>query len=310
MFVVAAKTGNLLWSTSSDTKNLLMKYSIPSDIKAIDIDGDNHVDQMYVGDMGGQIWRFDIGLSNSSSSISYARIANLSVENSNAANRRFYHAPDVSLLKGAGNRTLAITIGSGYRAHPNNHVIEDNFYMLKQPLYLNGSYDAAIEPTSLYNATDNIIGEGSKAQATVAKRELANNSGWFIALPNSGEKVLASSLTFEHAVWFTTYSPSIDSTGCADNKGTARLYRVNINDATPNFKRVVPNNPQDAVLDLSNSCDQVDCDKSDRSMSLNNTALPSRPALLNIGGKRLLGVGTEYYPASNNKSKMMFWREE
>ncbi|NRA71251.1 MAG: hypothetical protein HRU24_09520 [Gammaproteobacteria bacterium] len=322
VFIVAAETGKLLWSTSSHTKNPKMKYSIPSDIKAIDIDGDDNVDQMYVGDMGGQVWRFDVAPSDSRQSISYARIADLSVTDSNADNRRFYHAPDVSLIKGLGNATLAVAIGSGYRAHPNNNVINDNFYMLKQPLYISSGYDVAIEQADLYNATANTIGDGSKAQATLAKRELANASGWFVALDNDGEKVLASSLTFDHAVWFTTYSPSIDASGCAISKGTARLYRVNIEDATPNFKRVVPDNPDDATLDLSNSCDQANCDKSDRSKVLKNPSLPSRPALLNIGGngsnsgttadpsKRILCIGLECYPASNNKSTMMFWIEE
>ena len=38
-----------------------MKYSIPSDVAALDRDRDGYVDRIYVGDTGGNIWRVDVG---------------------------------------------------------------------------------------------------------------------------------------------------------------------------------------------------------------------------------------------------------
>jgi Tfp pilus tip-associated adhesin PilY1 len=37
-----------------------MTYSIPSDITRIDASDDGRIDRLYVGDMGGRMWRFDI----------------------------------------------------------------------------------------------------------------------------------------------------------------------------------------------------------------------------------------------------------
>ena len=65
IFVVDVESGDLIWSVSpsdgpaNHTKLDEMQYSIPSDLRVIDLDLDGNVDQMYVGDMGGQIWRFD-----------------------------------------------------------------------------------------------------------------------------------------------------------------------------------------------------------------------------------------------------------
>ena len=37
-----------------------MTHSIPAGIRVLDIDQDGYADRMYVGDMGGRVWRFDI----------------------------------------------------------------------------------------------------------------------------------------------------------------------------------------------------------------------------------------------------------
>ena len=38
-----------------------MKYCIPGDITPIDVNGDGLIERLYAGDVGGEIWRFDIG---------------------------------------------------------------------------------------------------------------------------------------------------------------------------------------------------------------------------------------------------------
>ena len=308
VYIVDADDGELLWSaTAANSSNPAMKYSIPSDVKAIDIDGDGAVDQIYVGDMGGQLWRFDVTNKSGSNAITYDVIANIAIDASAANNRRFYHAPDVSVMKGHGGQVLAVAIGSGYRAHPNNGVIQDKFYMFKQPLKIEGSYPSLIVQSDLFDATSNTIGQGSDGAVNIASNALNNADGWYLTLSSGGEKVLASSLTVDHAIWFTTFQPSLTTAGCADRKGTSRLYRVGVSDATPDYRKVVPQDPDQAKLDSANKCRSVSCNISDRSMILRNTTLPPRPALLNIGGKRLIGVGSEYYPALNNKTTNMYW---
>ena len=58
-------SGNLLWYAGNTARganlNLSeMNNSIPSRITVVDIDGNKFADRMYVGDMGGRVWRFDI----------------------------------------------------------------------------------------------------------------------------------------------------------------------------------------------------------------------------------------------------------
>jgi len=63
-------------------------------------------------------------------------------------------------------------------------------------------------------------------------------------------------------------------------------------------------------LDESKSCDNEQCDVSDRSMSLVGTSLASRPNPVNIDGKKLIGIGTEFYQTATNKTKRMYWTEK
>ena len=59
IYVVDIKTGARIWYWSN-AEDSTMTYSIPSDIAKVDTDGDGKIDRLYVGDMGGRIWRFDI----------------------------------------------------------------------------------------------------------------------------------------------------------------------------------------------------------------------------------------------------------
>ena len=46
-----------------------MDYSIPARIRVVDLDGDGYADRMYAGDMGGQVWRFDVTNGSTSASL-------------------------------------------------------------------------------------------------------------------------------------------------------------------------------------------------------------------------------------------------
>jgi len=88
VFIVDAETGAMLWRAGPDGSASLqltdMKYSLPARVKPIDIDGNGYIDRLYIGDMGGQIFRFDITESDSSTDLSTlvtgGRIANLALD--------------------------------------------------------------------------------------------------------------------------------------------------------------------------------------------------------------------------------------
>ncbi len=66
IYIVDAKTGELIWSasgTASSNPTLYlskMKYSIPGGVSVVDLQGDGFVDQLFFADTGGQVWRLYI----------------------------------------------------------------------------------------------------------------------------------------------------------------------------------------------------------------------------------------------------------
>ena len=245
IYMVDASTGALIWKAgdnSTDTLKLSdMKYSIPGDIRAVDINNDGLADQLYVGDTGGQLWRFDINNGATTSNLVTGGVI-ADVSGTTAADaRRFYHAPDISLNIENGVRKLYIAIGSGYQAHPLSTDTTDRFYVFKQtnisapPPDTNGDgvpdYVKMTE-SDLYDATADLITTGTSAQQSTALTDLAAADGWYITLSHAGEKVLSTSLTYNGTIYFTTYEPKANTVSCVPSAGTSRLYALNILNAT------------------------------------------------------------------------------
>lgn len=311
IYMVDAKTGALFWKSGDGNSYDLdlsdMDYSIPSDITVIDMNGDGLADQFYVGDMGGQLWRFDIDQSNVNqkrSLVSGGVIAELA-GTTKAENRRFYYAPDISLGVDGADKYLAVGIGSGYRAHPLNKDIEDRFYLFKQVDHIYsapGSYTKLTE-TDLYDATLNLIMEGTDAEKNAASIALSasdgsRKDGWFIRLTNSGEKVLAASLTINNQVIFTTYEPAPSAaSSCQVSNGTARAYVVGIKNATPSG-------------DLDGD---GDVDKDDRVIPLKHGNIPSQPTVIDtIDSPPVVMVGTESLDKVDTGKQVIrtYWYED
>jgi type IV pilus assembly protein PilY1 len=282
LYMVDAATGVLLWSAGPTTNPngsytqtfADMNYSIPSDVRLLDINNDGLADQMYVADMGGQLWRFDIINGNAAASlVSGGVIADLALnasgDNDAANNRRFYYAPDVSLMRYGTQRFLAIAIGSGWRASPLNTAVQDRFYMIRQSdIYAPPTTYSKINETNLYDASDNTIGQGTSAEQATALSSLWNTyNGWFIDLPNSGEKVLAESLTVNNQILFTTFEPVSGATACSVGVGKGRFYVISSYDATP-------------VMNLDNVGDDSALTASDRSRELTRVGIPPTPSVL------------------------------
>ena len=295
IFIADASSGQLLWSGGSGGTQAVagMDYSIPARVKPLDMKGDGLVDRLYVADVGGQIFRFDIDNDNGSplaSSITGGRIADLAAAGKANA-RRFYYPPDVALIAKRGEAAyLALVVASGYRAHPLDTEVQDRIYLLKDNDVYNipATYKTLTEAGStgipaLYDATLNLVaGNGSTADNDVAKIALDNSSGWYIKLDDGtntntwiGEKGLSESLLIEGVAVVTTFIPTTSSTSCAPQSGLGRVYYLDVFDGSAAF----PSN-----LDM----------RTDRHKDLTRSGIPPTPnVIITKGGEPTLCIGTE-----------------
>lgn len=251
VFIADAESGDLLWSAGPGGTQAIsgMDYSIPARVKPLDMSGDGFTDRLYVADMGGQIFRFDIDNNNGSAlsgSIEGGRIADLA-GNVEIDARRFYYPPDVALIAKRGQAAyLAIAAASGYRAHPLNTKIQDRIYLMKDRNVYNTPtnfiYNTLTE-ADLYDATLNLVaGDGNAAQKAAAKIALGNTEGWFIKLDDEtgtntwvGEKGLAEPLIIEGTAIITTYVPvsTVVTGSCVPQAGSGKVFFLDVLDGSP-----------------------------------------------------------------------------
>lgn len=259
IYIVNALTGQRLWWASSDSAADLvlpaMQYSIPARLKAVDVKGDGYLDRMYVGDMGGQIWRVDIVAGNDTLNnlVSAVRMVDLAADASTADNRRFYYPPDVAFVAEPEKPPyLALAFSSGYRAHPLKRDNHDRIYMVRDPDIFDppaaGTYSVPITEADLYDATADVIGTGTADEKAADVLILDSKKGWYVTLtePSAGfvgEKGLAEALIIEGLMVVTTYIPQdrTSTSACEPADGVGRVYFLNLGDATPvyNFDTLV-----------------------------------------------------------------------
>lgn len=232
---------------SNGAKNCVsnkLRFSIPADVRVIDLDGDGFMDRIYAADMGGQILRIDIENEASNSAAELVVdgyiVADLQRASSSptapapaaADNRRFFFAPDVALFsKNVDAPFLSIAIGSGYRAHPLNNTVRDRFFMVmdKAPFAKPAAYDTTHTVANLKDITTELTSP-----------DLSSFDGWYINLVDAsgtfaGQKVLSESITFGGNILFTTFTPvaGVSAGSCAPNQGIGQVFAVSAIDGTP-----------------------------------------------------------------------------
>jgi type IV pilus assembly protein PilY1 len=255
IYMVDALKGTVLWSAGSSSADLVlarMDHAIPSDVTVLDVDGDGYADRMYVGDMGAQLWRFDIFNGNAAAElVAGGVIASLGTHDdaahTNAAARRFYNAPDVAAIRRKGVPAFFnIAIGSGYRGHPLDTEIQDRFYAIRdfRPFdrLTQKQYDdpdrKLLQDKDLVDVSANV---GASTAPVVSKSVAARGPGWKLLLnmPRTawvGEKVLASAATFNGQILFPTYNPGGSvSSDCKVGVGANRIYSLDVFDGSGQY---------------------------------------------------------------------------
>lgn len=189
-FVIDLSDGNVLWSYTGTTA------SIPAPPSILDLDYDGFIDTAYVGDLGGNIWRFTFCDRN----------------NKNLGN------PCTSQADWRGSRLFS---GGGQPIYTSVATTLDkvgNLWVLwgtgdKQcPALTTGANGA------FYALKDN--------DRTTTHSSIGSN-GWSISLPEGGEKILAEPAVFGGEVFFTSYVPWTTGGDPCRRGGKGKLYRAN-----------------------------------------------------------------------------------
>ncbi|MEX1080641.1 MAG: PilC/PilY family type IV pilus protein [Halofilum sp. (in: g-proteobacteria)] len=240
LFALDAETGDLIWqaangptggSSSVDVPD--MKYPIPSDVSVIDRDGDGYDDRLYVGDLGGQVWRADI--SGHPDDWSVYKLAS-DGDGAGTADRRFLYPPDVVYGEDGNGRYDAVLLGSGARTHPFRRSVINRFYMFKDRH--TGTTVDDVSTWETIEAGDLLDVTGD--EDSIDESLLEDRKGWYIDLLNAagegaGEKVVSSAVTLSGSTFFSTNEPPPEETAddeCNQSLGTARNYEINYQDGT------------------------------------------------------------------------------
>jgi len=263
IFIVDALTGDrLAYQAPIDQTDLY--YSI------INLDGLS--DTIFVGDTGGQLWRFDIDNSTTgdlSNALSGGVIADFG-GTSAKDNRRFYSEPDIALTSDSEHgEFLTIAIGSGFRAHPLDVEVDDQFYVLRDYAVFAPPRDENEEITYTSVTTDQLFDATTKSGKGSESDELKN--GWYFNLSDNGEKSMSKAITVNQQILFTTYLPETGDVGICNVKlGRGRVYAVD-----SLFGGAVANlNADDLDTDQQGEESQDNLSLSDRSRDLISPGIP------------------------------------
>lgn len=230
IYIASPFDGSRIWWASSNTSaNLVlsgMTFSIPSEVSALDTNGDKSVDRLYVGDTGGQLWRIDLGdqlgATGTGGSSGY-KFADVGCTGSNRASncsttakqdlRKFFFPPDIAQVKDTVYSNSSdydlITIGSGDREDPLDlltsnltpvaEAVHNRIYAFRDYNYQQGapaSTPAALTDANLYDATANNLGT---LTGQALQDEIDNNvktkQGWYFDLKEANNVTLTNGLT-------------------------------------------------------------------------------------------------------------------
>jgi type IV pilus assembly protein PilY1 len=308
-YVIDVENGTKLWEyykpgVVSDDRQY-MNFSLAASPRAVDLNSDGHVDRVYIGDVGGQLWKFDFS---TPATISGGVITNWN--QAQTGKRFFVGAPSQTNPPAAGEyypaqgiytppalaldsaKNLWVYFGTGDRNHPNN-TSSNRFYGIKDTTEVNGAavmtQGSYFQDSSLTNFTS---GTGTVTQ------------GYYIAL-GANEKVLSSADAFASIVFFTTFTPTT-ATVCGGGGGDAKLYAVNLTTG-------------DAAIDLT-SGGALPAGTAAAAAAKNiGTGIPSRPIVTidqngNIGNPYII-TGTTNQQVTNtpvpalSTKRLVGWRE-
>ena len=203
-FVVDLKTGSILWSYTAANDNT-MDY-IPGSSAIVDRDSDGFIDTAYVGDLSGNLWKFNFcpfDALNTKPQCNTGDWSAMRVYSPGSNKLPIFNSPAVA--RDLGN--YWIFWGTGDKANPNNNGPQNRFFALRDQNPPGTFTDANLQDISSATFTNS-----------------AGTNGWFINL-NGQERVLSDATVYRGIVFFSTYTPPSGGNLCGAT-GSGALYGV------------------------------------------------------------------------------------
>jgi hypothetical protein len=206
-YAVKLTDGSIFWSYTHSGNDTTMAYSMPGQANLIDNDNDGFIDRAYIGDLGGNIWRYKFC---QQSNPLCAWTGKKLFDSTAGLIRPVYTKPAATLDK-KGN--LWIYFATGNVNDPTSPTSVDRFYAVKD-----------VNSTLTYT-----VSNLRDISSSVYDPQDAERNGWYIQFP-VGEKILSDPFIFEGVAYFTTYTPPIpvgnELVNVCDMSGVARLYAL------------------------------------------------------------------------------------
>jgi type IV pilus assembly protein PilY1 len=206
-----------------------MSYAIPSDVTPLntDLDAEGYIDRLYVGDLGGDLWRFDIDAADPSQWRG-KQLASLS--DATGEKRKFFFAP-AAAKQNNPVRYDAVYIGSGDKEHPVCNTQSPNpcaqlaatdqiFMVMDRDTGLTAGNSAPLQLGDLVAVPNSCTGSCVDVGQLVSSYQ-----GWARSL-DTGEKVTNSPTVFFGRLRFGTYTPLAQINSCTP-PGQGRLNEIN-----------------------------------------------------------------------------------
>jgi Tfp pilus tip-associated adhesin PilY1 len=200
-FVVELSSGRILWSYTRGN-DATMTYSLPASPAVVDVDGDGFIDTAYIGDLGGNIWRFKFCTGGDDDTCGISNWSGSKFFQPDTA-KPIYTTPAVARGSSAGS--IWVFWGTGDKQTPNDKTTTDWFGGLRDD-----------DRTSTYT-----LGQLQDISGSVFDYA---HPGWRIGLAD-GEKVLSDSAAFGGMITWTTYTPWDGADPCGQT-GASKLYAL------------------------------------------------------------------------------------
>jgi Tfp pilus tip-associated adhesin PilY1 len=213
-YVIDVKDGSIIatWTNSTVTtssgkivntsNNNNMNYDFAATAGIIDSDNDGFIDTAYIGDTGGNVWRFKFCLAADGASCNASSWTMSKFYDSNNAKTPIYTIISTTL----GDRydpagTWWMFFGTGDVTNPNKFNSSDKFFAVKD----------------INRASSVVLGDLKNISTSTFNRTMTSSDniykGFYINLNNTdkagdnGEKILANATIFNGALLFSTYVP-------------------------------------------------------------------------------------------------------